>query len=145
MIMWLSIILSSGGAILGAIVGALATAYFSSKSFTTKLAELDSKMYKIAEVVVERHKAELHQDSMYTYVEGEINKHHKRCGDEMEESLKAFGSVVGKLESKLQHMELKQTKTNIKLNIVTTIVSEIAKKMQITIDPTKISNGDDDE
>lgn len=163
--MWQTVFLPLIVGCAGASVGALATAYFSNRSIGTKLAivegdistdiaEINGKleahikdekiMYKIAEIVVNRHNKELHKDSMYEFVEGEIIKHHKTCGDEVDETLKTFGSNVDKLEGKLQHMELKQVKTNMKLNIITSMVSEIAKKMEIRIDPTKLT-GEDNE
>lgn len=142
--MWLNIFVPIVSAAVGAVIGALATAYFSSRSISVKLAEIDTKIFKIAEIVVERHNKEFHRDSMYTYVEGEIYKHKSICGNDLETTLKRFDVKVDKMEAKLHHMEIKQSKINIKLNIINQIISEMAKKMQVSLDPTKL-NGDDDE
>lgn len=126
-------------AIFGAVIGALATAYFSSRSISIKLAELDTKIYKIAEVVVKRHEDKLHQST----VEDAIQNHKIDCGNEMKESLDKFNELVSSFNSKIQHMELKQTRANFKINLVSSLISEIAKKMQVSIDPTKV-DGDEE-
>ena len=137
-------------AILGSVISSLVTSFFSKKNIMKVFAEFESKMtayinssnkmmYDVADKVVTLHKKELHQDSMYTYVEDQITKHYKICGGDVNKYIAELNGSIEKLKDIIKFMEMKQMKTNMKLNTLTVMVSEVVKKMQITIDPTKLS------
>jgi hypothetical protein len=106
---------------------------------------ISDKMFKVAETVTERHSKQMHQLDINKFVEDEIDEHEEKCGKNITSMFNDLKKDVKSLETKMQHMELKQVKSNLKMNLVTNMLGEIAKKMEIKIDPTKIANGDDDE
>lgn len=107
--------------ILACIISALCTYYFTTRNLDQKMNVISEENTKKA---ITTHLEIKHQDSLYDYVEGQMDKHKEGCGIILTTSLSA-------VQTKLQHMELKEMKRDITLQGVAAMVKSIAKKMKI--------------
>ena len=111
------------------VVAILAAAFSGLMTYFIATRNAESKMENIAEVesdkAVKNHVKINHQDSLYTYVEGALEKHKVDCGSKTT-------AAISKLESKMHHMELKDVRNTTILEGVAKTVSRIAEKMNIS-------------
>jgi hypothetical protein len=140
--MWQQFMLLSITAVITALLTALASSFFNNRNGKTALYKL-AKDNAVAEI--EAHKREYHKDSMYTYIEGELNKHKEGCGDEIGQALKNNETKIINMEQKLQHMEIRQTRIGMHLKFVSNVTTKIAEKMQIPIDPSLLDGVGEEE
>lgn len=71
-------------------------------------------------------------------MEKKICKHEETCGKDMLVTIRNF-------DLKLQKIELRQVKMDVKMNMTASLVSKIADKMKITIDLKDINNNSEED
>jgi len=67
-----------------------------------------------------------------------IEKHKGECGARL-------NGVISGFDVKLQKMELRQVKIDMKTNLLLSFVEQMAKKMEITIDINSLTKGESNE
>jgi len=80
-------------------------------------------MDKVAKENIDIHERVKHQDSMYPYVESEINKHEDRCGDiikldmkDMKEKVEVIGTTLAQHNLKFEMIQQQLESLDKKMN-----------------------------
>lgn len=110
--------------VIGSLFSGLLAYYFATKNNVVKLRE-------ISDDVVRNHIKINHQIKLEEFVEGELDKHQKSCGDELRKSFDKLETKIGTIDTKMQHMEIRQVESRMVMSSMSKILNKIANKMQI--------------